>query len=225
MDRVRRLLASPSVPWCVCCCLPASVGARSRACVGRIWILLRACGRLPNTFTKNGVAHVVPLVPAVVVILQQIFHGWTTNSSFRRVPKKDEPSPVSQNRKRDLAKLASVDAFTLHDFRRTAATGLAALGVAPHVIERLLNHVTGTLGGVAGVYNRFRYRDEVRQGLTIWTNHLLAFETAQVGVMRKFTDRSETAGDAARFCGACATRSLDWRGNAAETFAVNRIVD
>jgi integrase len=73
-----------------------------------------------------------------------------------------------------------VAAFTLHDFRRTAATGLAALGVAPHVIERLLNHVTGTLGGVAGVYNRFRYRDEVRQGLQLWTNHLLAFETAQV---------------------------------------------
>jgi len=60
----------------------------------------------------------------------------------------------------------------LHDLRRTVATRMASLGIAPHVIERLLNHVTGTLGGVAGVYNRFKYREEVRAALVLWAGHL-----------------------------------------------------
>ena len=62
--------------------------------------------------------------------------------------------------------------WTLHDVRRTVATGLAGLGILPHIIERLLNHVTGTLGGVAGVYNRFKYLDEVRTALELWTVHI-----------------------------------------------------
>ena len=60
----------------------------------------------------------------------------------------------------------------MHDLRRTLSTGLAAQGVAPHVTERLLNHVTGILGGVAGVYNRFKYLEEVRAALALWANHV-----------------------------------------------------
>ena len=62
--------------------------------------------------------------------------------------------------------------FTLHDLRRTAATGMAKLGVAPHVVERILNHVSGTFGGVAGVYNRFAYVPEMRAALELWARHL-----------------------------------------------------
>ncbi len=49
---------------------------------------------------------------------------------------------------------------------------MASLGVAPHVIERILNHTTGTLGGVAGIYNRFRYLPEMREGLELWAQHV-----------------------------------------------------
>lgn len=59
-----------------------------------------------------------------------------------------------------------------HDLRRTAATGKARLSVPPHVVERALNHVSGTFAGVAGVYNRFQYEDEVRAGLTMWDTHV-----------------------------------------------------
>ena len=44
--------------------------------------------------------------------------------------------------------------------------------VPPHVVERILNHVTGTFGGVAGVYNRFQYLDEMRGALELWARHI-----------------------------------------------------
>ncbi len=54
------------------------------------------------------------------------------------------------------------------------ATGLASLGIAPHVIEAVLNHVSGTAkGGVAGIYNRFEYSEEKRAALARWADHVL----------------------------------------------------
>jgi integrase len=51
-------------------------------------------------------------------------------------------------------------AFTLHDLRRTAASGMASLGVQPHVIEACLNHKSGAIRGVVAIYNRFNYASE-----------------------------------------------------------------
>ena len=68
--------------------------------------------------------------------------------------------------------MSGVTDWTLHDLRRTAATGLASLGVAPHVVEKLLNHATGVLGGVAGIYNRFQYMPEMRGALLKWEGHI-----------------------------------------------------
>jgi integrase len=61
-----------------------------------------------------------------------------------------------------LDQLSGVSGWTLHDLRRIVATRLVEMGIAPHVIERLLNHVTGTISGIAAVYNRARYLDEMR---------------------------------------------------------------
>jgi hypothetical protein len=58
----------------------------------------------------------------------------------------------------------------VHDLRRTVATELAGLNVQPHIIERLLNHSNGILGGVAGIYNRFGYQDEMREALRPWAD-------------------------------------------------------
>jgi integrase len=71
-----------------------------------------------------------------------------------------------------LDNVSGVSGWTLHDIRRTVATRLAEMGVAPHVIERLLNHTTGQISGVAAIYNRARYLDEMRQALELWENHL-----------------------------------------------------
>ncbi|RCL04002.1 MAG: hypothetical protein JSC189_000039 [Candidatus Tokpelaia sp. JSC189] len=48
------------------------------------------------------------------------------------------------------------EGWRLHDIRRTVATGMASLGIAPHVVEAVLNHVSGAMAGVAGVYNQSR---------------------------------------------------------------------
>src|SRR5262249_60703118 len=60
----------------------------------------------------------------------------------------------------------------LHDLRRTCATAMAELGILPHVIETTLNHVSGHKAGVAGVYNRSKMTDAVREGLQRWADHL-----------------------------------------------------
>ncbi len=58
--------------------------------------------------------------------------------------------------------------WRLHDLRRTAATGMARLNFAPHVVDKVLNHVSGTIRGVAAVYNRFAYLEERRAALEAW---------------------------------------------------------
>jgi integrase len=60
----------------------------------------------------------------------------------------------------------------LHDIQRTAATRLADLGVLPHVIEAVLNHVSGHKAGVAGIYNRASYTTEKRAALDLWARHV-----------------------------------------------------
>ena len=62
--------------------------------------------------------------------------------------------------------------WRLHDLRRTAATMMAELGVPPHIVEAILNHVSGHRAGVAGIYNRAKYEAEMRQALERWAEHV-----------------------------------------------------
>jgi hypothetical protein len=62
--------------------------------------------------------------------------------------------------------------WRLHDIRRTVATGMAELGIAPQVVEAVLNHVSGAKAGVAGVYNRALYAPEKAAALERWSAHL-----------------------------------------------------
>jgi integrase len=69
--------------------------------------------------------------------------------------------------------------FTIHDLRRTAASGMAGLRFPPHIVEAVLNHRSGTRRGVAGVYNRHDYRDEKRAALEAWGRHVLSLVDGQ----------------------------------------------
>jgi integrase len=64
--------------------------------------------------------------------------------------------------------------WRLHDLRRSAATGMAELGVLPHIIEAILNHVSGHRAGVAGIYNRARYEGEMRDALAKWADYVVS---------------------------------------------------
>jgi integrase len=62
--------------------------------------------------------------------------------------------------------------WSLHDLRRSAATGMADIGVQPHIIEAVLNHISGHKVGVAGIYNRSSYEREVKAALALWADHV-----------------------------------------------------
>jgi len=67
---------------------------------------------------------------------------------------------------------AKIEGWILFDLRRTAATGMARLNIAPHVVDRILNHVSGTIRGVAAVYNRHAYIEERRAALEAWGRYI-----------------------------------------------------
>ena len=67
---------------------------------------------------------------------------------------------------------APIPHWILHDLRRTAATGMARLNITPHVVDKVLNHVSGTIRGVAAVYNRFEYLQERRAALEAWGRYV-----------------------------------------------------
>jgi integrase len=71
--------------------------------------------------------------------------------------------------------------WTLHDLRRSTATHMAEIGVQPHIIEAVLNHVSGHKGGVAGIYNRASYTREIAAALQLWSEHLLAVVEGRKG--------------------------------------------
>jgi len=69
-------------------------------------------------------------------------------------------------------RLNGMQPWRLHDLRRSAATHLGELGVLPHVIETILNHVSGHRAGVAGIYVRSKYQDQVRAALQTWGDYI-----------------------------------------------------
>lgn len=81
----------------------------------------------------------------------------------------------------------SIEPWTYHDLRRTAASGMARLSVPVHIVEAVLNHRSGSIKGVAAVYNRYDYADEKRAALTAWAAEVVKiskprnFETAEMG--------------------------------------------
>lgn len=142
--------------------------------------------------TKNGRAHLVPLSEAARAVLDAkarvknkagyVFctNGRTPVSGFDKargaiaakmaeiaakgVPEGQEPEPIPH--------------WTFHDLRRTLATGLARLGTPVRVTEAVLNHVSGTGGGIVGVYQRHDFADEKRVAMEAWARMV---ETIQKG--------------------------------------------
>ena len=76
--------------------------------------------------------------------------------------------------KAKLDEASGVSNWTLHDLRRTTASGLAALGVPLPVVEKLLNHISGSFAGIVGVYQRYDFFPEMQDALTKWEALLLA---------------------------------------------------
>jgi hypothetical protein len=74
--------------------------------------------------------------------------------------------------KQEQGNAVRIPPWRLHDLRRTAVTGMVELGVPPHVVELVVNHVSGTRSGVAGVYNKSEMLQERKAALDRWATHV-----------------------------------------------------
>jgi integrase len=137
---------------------------------------------LPSERTKNHRQHTVPLTQPALDILrdqprranddgvlrdlvfgigQRGFSGWSRcKERLDERIAKENGKPLSD--------------WRVHDLRRTVATGMAALGVQPHIVECVLNHVSGFRAGLSGIYNRNPYEPEKRRALELWADHVMA---------------------------------------------------
>lgn len=128
---------------------------------------------------KNSNENRVPLTDVAVEIIKGQYRLKGSDFVFPsgRRPAERSVSGFSKAKTR-LDDMSGVTGWRLHDLRRTAASGMASYKVAPHVVEKILNHTDGVLGGVAGIYNRFGYDEEKRHALEIWSAHIERLESA-----------------------------------------------
>jgi integrase len=129
---------------------------------------------LPASRTKNGRAQVVPLSATARTIIEARPRRNGRDFVFGREQNRPFTGWSVTKRALDTRLGETVAPWTHHDLRRTAATRMAELGIAPHVIEAVLNHVSGHKHGVAGVYNRATYEPQKQHALAAWAEHVAA---------------------------------------------------
>jgi integrase len=130
--------------------------------VARTWCL-------SGSRTKNGRPHVVHLSDAALGVLRNCPR---MNANVFSSITGSGPHRISGPHKRALDASCGVSNWRLHDLRRTVVTGMARLGVPPHVADKVLNHQCGTISGVAAVYQRHEFLAERKDALDRWAAHV-----------------------------------------------------
>jgi integrase len=165
--------------------LLAYTGQRREEVAGMRWSELDegpTLWTLPRERAKNNTQHSVPITPAVRAILVGLPRfddlgflftttGATSISGFSKAKAALDAAITELNGG------APLTPWRVHDLRRSMASGMAKLGVQMPVVEKLLNHVSGSFAGVAGIYQRHEFRAEKRQAMEAWVQHLLALES------------------------------------------------
>lgn len=159
---------------------------------------------LPAARSKNGQAHEIPLSDASIAVLDGIPRvrgrsekgrvppdfvltttGETPASGFSRAKTRLDTLVLAAMRReaeeagRDPSEVEAPPRWTFHDLRRTAASGMARLGINLPVIEKVLNHTSGSFAGVVGVYQRHSFAEEKRAALDVWSRFVLGLDRAQ----------------------------------------------
>src|SRR5205823_12067989 len=117
---------------------------------------------LPGERTKNSRPHLVPLPRLAREILQSVkriegceyvfsITGKSAVNGYAKAKQRLDERMLELARE-ERGEDATIEPFVLHDLRRTCSTGMAGIGVQPHIVEACLNHVSGAKAGVAGVY-------------------------------------------------------------------------
>jgi integrase len=142
---------------------------------------------LPAERAKNDEAHLVPLSDMVMEEFRKLgprqtglvfsTTGITPVSGFSKAKRLLSEATIQIMRDRAAANgkdsaAVSIPEWRLHDLRRTGATNLQALGIPIEVTEAVLNHISGTRAGVAGIYNRYKYEPQKEAALQAWASRL-----------------------------------------------------
>jgi integrase len=154
---------------------------------------------LPGERTKNHRPHIVPLSDEAMSILASIerrderelvfgrgtggFSGWSK-------AKAELDARIAGSRKASGIR-KPIPPWVLHDLRRSFVTHVNEAKIAlPHVVEAIVNHVSGHLAGVAGTYNKAIYLSERQRSLDLWGRHVAGMVTAQYGNVTPFQSAS-----------------------------------
>jgi integrase len=147
---------------------------------GKVW-------RLPKERTKSGVGHEIPLSDAVLRILGSLprfeargsqaaflftLSGVKALDDFSKGKLRIDARMLTELRREHGDETVALKHWTMHDLRRTAASGMASLGIAPHLVASVLGHRGGVVSGIARIYNRFDYRSEKAAALERWADHV-----------------------------------------------------
>ncbi|HWJ72932.1 MAG TPA: integrase arm-type DNA-binding domain-containing protein [Kaistia sp.] len=154
----------------------------------------RTTWTIPRARAKNDSEHAVPISPALAALLDRLprvageakliftTNGSTSISGWSKAKAAIDEKALellkkwAVERDEDPAEITFAD-WRLHDIRRTVATGLAKLRVDLPVIEKILNHVSGSFGGIVSVYQKHSFADEKRAALDAWGNFVTGLVT------------------------------------------------
>ncbi|MEQ1671523.1 MAG: site-specific integrase, partial [Hyphomicrobium sp.] len=147
---------------------------------------------IPAELSKNGREHMLPLSAHAIEVLKSLPH---LHDDLLFPARGNDEAVISgfTRAKNRFDKVSGVSDWTLHDLRRTTATFLGKMETPPHVIERILNHISGSFAGVAGVYNRHPYFDEMRLALNAWGEKVRQLASG-AGAPAPDSDRSGRSG-------------------------------
>lgn len=172
-----------TVPTILAIKLLLVTGQRRGELIGARWEHInrdRRTWTIPET--KNGKTHTIPLSFLAEKLFDELalfagaspwcFAGKTDDS---HLTDKAITRAVARKREQLTMNNENIPPWSPHDLRRTAATQMAALGVAPHIIERILNHtVSSGVSAVFGVYARHDYMEEMREALDLWAERIVS---------------------------------------------------
>jgi integrase len=130
--------------------------------------LARQIWTIPSARTKNAKPHIMHLSKQSVAVLMRMPKLGKCVFSVSGA----KPFQSFSMAKRNLDKESGVSDWRLHDLRRTCVSGMARLGVPPHVADKVLNHQSGTISGVAAVYQRHEFLAERKDALDRWGDHV-----------------------------------------------------
>ena len=159
------------------------LGARSAEVGGMCWSELNldaGTWNLSAARSKNHRAHLIVLPAPALEIIRAIPQRADRDQLFGDRADRGFTGWSQAKAALDRRLAGGVRSWRGHDIRRSVATGMADIGIAPHVIEATLNHYSGHRRGVAGIYNRSRYDREVTAALARWADHVLAVAEGRV---------------------------------------------